>query len=170
MATERDALTENEKEALKVGDTSPDGNVPSVDDSVLDHDSSRARFISNSHEKGEVYVDVEGKTKVEDEFVGLSKEELMKFADDPKWKKIRMAFLIIFIVGWIGMLVAAIIIIIMAPKCPPKPKLDWWQVSTVYQVYPKSFKDSNADGIGDLNGMQPFVFLNISKYLNMLLK
>lgn len=29
----------------------------------------------------------------------------------------------------------------------------WWKKSVVYQVYPKSFYDSNGDGIGDLNGV-----------------
>lgn len=30
---------------------------------------------------------------------------------------------------------------------------DWWREGVIYQAYPRSFQDSNADGIGDLGGV-----------------
>src|SRR5208337_1294601 len=35
-----------------------------------------------------------------------------------------------------------------APATPP-----WWKHAVVYQIYPRSFNDTNGNGIGDLNGI-----------------
>jgi alpha-glucosidase len=33
------------------------------------------------------------------------------------------------------------------------PDKDWWRGAVIYQIYPRSFQDSNHDGIGDLAGI-----------------
>ncbi|MEP1933707.1 MAG: alpha-amylase family glycosyl hydrolase, partial [Roseibium sp.] len=37
------------------------------------------------------------------------------------------------------------------PMVHPNP--DWWRGAVIYQIYPRSFLDSNGDGIGDLRGI-----------------
>ncbi len=41
----------------------------------------------------------------------------------------------------------------MATHTPPQDAAQWWTDAVVYQVYPRSFADGNADGIGDLPGL-----------------
>ena len=39
-----------------------------------------------------------------------------------------------------------------AQAAGPSPD-PWWKHAVIYEIYPRSFQDSNGDGIGDLNGI-----------------
>lgn len=41
----------------------------------------------------------------------------------------------------------------MTGNSPREAPPDWWKGAVFYQIYPKSFMDANADGIGDLRGI-----------------
>jgi alpha-glucosidase len=44
---------------------------------------------------------------------------------------------------------------VVASGSTPAPAIDstWWKHAVIYEIYPRSFQDSNGDGIGDLNGI-----------------
>ncbi|XP_072314772.1 solute carrier family 3 member 2a [Eucyclogobius newberryi] len=87
------------------------------------------------------------KLKVPDDtvtFTGLSKEELMKVAGTPGWVRTRWLLLILFWLGWMGMLAGAIVIIVKAPPCKPIPEMNWWNEGPLYQI---PDLDAFADGL-----------------------
>ncbi|XP_063042313.1 amino acid transporter heavy chain SLC3A2-like [Engraulis encrasicolus] len=67
-------------------------------------------------------------------FTGLSKEELMRVAGTAGWVRTRWFLLILFWLGWLGMLAGAIVIIIQAPRCKELPEMNWWNEGPLYQI------------------------------------
>lgn len=57
----------------------------------------------------------------------MTKEELMKYANDPFWIRLRWIFFTLFWLTWVAMLVGAILIIINAPKCAAPSPLPWYK-------------------------------------------
>jgi len=41
----------------------------------------------------------------------------------------------------------------ITPKYGDNESVNWWKETSVYQIYPRSYMDSDGDGIGDLNGI-----------------
>lgn len=111
------------------------------------------KFLPNAEEtKGDADVE-KGKPRNGGAFVGLNKDQLQRYADDPYWVRTRKILFITFWVVWVGMVAAAVIIIVLSPKCPPRPEQKWWETSVFYRADVRTFKDSDADGVGDLAGI-----------------
>merc|ERR1712130_391149 len=94
------------------------------------------------------------KEKEEEGFKGLSKEELMQFANDPFWVKLRWVLFILFWIIWVAMLVASIVIIIYAPKCPSPEAKQWWQKGPIYKAAVTDFPDADANKVVDLKDVK----------------
>ncbi|KAM7403796.1 hypothetical protein PAMA_004298 [Pampus argenteus] len=67
-------------------------------------------------------------------FTGLTKEELLRVAGTPGWVWTRWALLVLFWLGWLGMLVGAVLIILQAPRCRDLPATSWWNNGPLYQI------------------------------------
>jgi len=121
-----------------------------MDDSEHVGNDSNVRFL-NGDKTSEVAI-IDKDKRSNEEFVGLTKEELMKFANDPFWRRVRIILMVLFVITWVVMLASAVAIIVIAPKCPPQPDLDWWQKTVIYHIHPQSFLASDGQDFGDING------------------
>ncbi|XP_004646790.1 4F2 cell-surface antigen heavy chain isoform X1 [Octodon degus] len=82
-------------------------------------------------------------------FTGLSKEELLAAAGGRGWARARTALLLLFWLGWLGMLAGAVAIIVRAPRCRPLPAQAWWHRGPLYRVGDvRAF----AGGLSELRG------------------
>lgn len=66
---------------------------------------------------------------------------------------VRAVLLALVALLFIGAIIGIILLVIFYPRCPHKPNLEWWQKETSYQIEVSNFRDSNGDGIGDINGV-----------------
>lgn len=86
-------------------------------------------------------------------FVGMGKEELMKFANDPFWVLTRQFLFILFWIMWVAMLVGSIAIVVYSPKCTSS-KTPPFKDSVVYKFDIKAFEHGSLHNrIGDLKAL-----------------
>ncbi|XP_048017083.1 4F2 cell-surface antigen heavy chain [Megalobrama amblycephala] len=80
----------------------------------------------------------------------LSKEELLKCAGGPEWRKFRSRLVLCFWIGWLIMLGTAIAIIVQSPRIA-SPSLHWWQRDVFYCLQPALFMDADSDEVSHIS-------------------
>uniref|UniRef100_A0A646QFB4 alpha-glucosidase n=1 Tax=Hemiscolopendra marginata TaxID=943146 RepID=A0A646QFB4_9MYRI len=144
----------NTDSGIVTNDKSPNSSENKM---ALTDDNTKVKFTNSNSFPVEASRNGDAKVEIENiqvAFAGMGKEELLKFANDPFWIRLRWFLFFLFWLLWLAMLVGAVVIIVLAPRCAPLPVLDWWQKNVIYHIYPRSFQDTNGDGIGDLKGIE----------------
>lgn len=77
----------------------------------------------------------------------MTKEELMKYANDPFWIRLRWIFFIAFWLIWLGMLIGAVLIIVGAPKCAAPEPLPWYKRGVLAKFSNFEAAKENVDAV-----------------------
>lgn len=88
---------------------------------------------------GDARIDME--VESQQTFSGMTKEELMKFANDPFWVRLRWLLFVLFWGLWVAMLLGAVYIIMDAPKCAAPVPLTWYQEGPLVTLDERYYKE-----------------------------
>ncbi|VDO97432.1 unnamed protein product [Heligmosomoides polygyrus] len=94
--------------------------------------------------------------ELEPKTIGLTKEQLEKYRNDPFWKPVRTVLFALFWISWLAMFAGAILIVVLSPKCAEKQKPEWWQTKVSYQIrvpgedFTQAYNPSNVRTFGNL--------------------
>ncbi|XP_038206472.1 uncharacterized protein LOC119828406 isoform X1 [Zerene cesonia] len=94
-------------------------------------DMADAKYVVEDHRNGDAKIELDANKR---QFTGLTKEELMKYAEDPFWIRLRWFMFVLFWAMWFCMLAGAIAIIVRAPKCAPPPPRTWYEKGPLVDV------------------------------------
>ncbi|KAK2892306.1 solute carrier family 3 member 2b [Channa argus] len=112
-------------------------------DRAEDAPSADGEAVLSGEKNGSVKLKIPEEVE-EVKFMGLTKEELLRVAGTPGWVRTRWALLVVFWLGWLGMLVGAVFIILQAPRCRDLPPTNWWNNGLLYQIgHVQAFTDTH---------------------------
>lgn len=113
------------KSKEKVSDGAEEKLLSKEDEAkIVRVDMADAKYVVGDHRNGDAKIELDANKR---QFSGLTKEELMKYADDPFWVNLRWCMFVLFWTIWLAMLAGAIAIIVRAPKCAPPTPREWFE-------------------------------------------